>query len=165
MAAQNAYIYGNTARKSKVEVVPDPRRDLLNQAAEQEKRARARSRAQEGRMGFVYVLFLTAAAIALVAVCYQFMKVQSAMNKNVAEISSMKVELEDMRSENDFHLNRINESVDMDYIRDQAVNRLGMKEATTSEVVTYTYDDSDYVRQYAQVPDGNDASVLDYFTD
>lgn len=165
MAAQNAYIYGNTARKARVEVVPDPRRDLLNQAREQEKRARVRSRAQENRMGFVYVLFLTMAAAALVVVCYQFMKVQAAMNKNVAEISSMKVELEDMRSENDFNLNRINESVDMDDIREQALSRLGMKEATTSEVVTYSYDDSDYLRQYAQVPEGNDTSVLDYFTD
>lgn len=165
MAGKNPYIYGNTVKKAKVEVVSDPRRDLLDQAAEQEKRARARSRAQESRMGFVYVLFLTMAAAALVVVCYQFMKVQSAMNKNVAEISSMKVELEDMRSENDFNLNRINESVDMDYIRDQALNRLGMKEATTSEVVTYAYDDSDYVRQYAQVQDGEGDSVLNYFTD
>lgn len=163
MAAQNNYIYGNTVRKA--QTAGDPRRDLLDQAREQEKKDRSRVRAQENRMGFFYVLFLTAAAVMLMFVCYQFMKIQSDMNKNVAEISSLKVDLENMRAENDFNLNRINESVDLEDIRDQAINRLGMKEATTSQVITYAYDDSDYVRQYAQVPDQDESSVLDYFTD
>ena len=161
---REAYVHGNTVRKN-VQILADPRRDPMEHLRQQEIRERRRTIAQAERISFLYVMFLTAAAVVLVFICYQFLKMQTTMNKNVAEISSLQVQLEDMKAENDFHLARIRESVDLNAIRQTAMDKLGMKEADDSQIVNYTYDDSDYVRQYKDVPDGDTSSVLDYFSE
>ena len=42
---------------------------------------------------------------------------------------------------------------DEEHVKDVAVNELGMGYATKNQVQTYSLDDSDYVRQYADVPE------------
>lgn len=163
-SVNGSYVQGNTVRKN-VQILADPRRDPMEQLRQQEIRERQRTIAQAERVSFVYVMFLTLAAVVLVCICYQFLKMQTAMNKNVSEISSLQVQLEDMKAENDFHMTRIRESVDLNAIRQTAMDKLGMREADDSQIVKYTYDDSDYVRQYKDVPDGDTSSVLDYFSE
>lgn len=160
----SSYVYGNTVRKN-VQVVADPRRDPEYKAREQQRRERRRQAAQAERMNFLYVTFLAVAAVMLVFICYQFLTMQTAMSKNVSEISSLKVQLEDMKAENDFLKGRIEESVDLSEIRRIAMDELGMVEANPSQIVSYTYDSSDYVRQYASVPDAEESSVLEYFSE
>ncbi len=158
------YVYGNTVRKN-VQVLADPRRDLEYKAREQQRKERRRAAAQAERMNFLYVTFLAVAAVMLVFICYQFLTMQTAMSKNVSEISSLKVQLENMKAENDFLLGRIEESVDLSEIRRIAVDELGMVEANPSQIVGYTYGSSDYVRQYTSVPDAEESSVLEYFSE
>ena len=43
-------------------------------------------------------------------------------------------------------------SVDLDKIRDIAINELGMVYANQDQIVTYEKQDKDYVRQYEEVP-------------
>ena len=43
-------------------------------------------------------------------------------------------------------------SVDLEYVRDTAINKLGMVYASSGQVVTYNDQDGDYVRQYEDVP-------------
>lgn len=161
---RSSYVYGNTVRKN-VQVLSDPRRDLEYKAQEQERRERHRRNAQAERMSFLYVTFLAVAAVMLVFICYQFLTMQTTMSKNVTEISSLKVQLEDMKAENDFLLGRIKDSVDLNEIRRFAINELGMVEANPSQIIGYAYDSSDYLRQYANVPDAEESSVLEYFSE
>lgn len=160
----SGYVYGNTVRKN-VQIVADPRKDPEYRAREQQRRERRRTAAQAERMNFFYVSFLAVAAIMLVLICYQFLTMQTAMRKNVSQISSLKVQLEDMKAENDFLMGRIEESVDLNEIRRIAIDELGMIEANPSQIIGYTYDSSDYVRQYTSVPDAEQSSVLEYFSE
>ena len=41
----------------------------------------------------------------------------------------------------------------MEHVKDVAVNELGMDYATKNQVQTYSLDDSDYVRQYTDIPE------------
>ena len=43
--------------------------------------------------------------------------------------------------------------VDMEHVKDVAMNELGMVQAKKSQIVTYEIEDSDYVRQYSDVPE------------
>ncbi|MFR8548193.1 MAG: hypothetical protein ACLVEV_06180 [Lachnospiraceae bacterium] len=55
--------------------------------------------------------------------------------------------------ENDSDYNRIMTGVDMEHVKDVAMNELGMVQAKKSQIVTYEIEDSDYVRQYSDVPE------------
>ncbi|MFQ9984419.1 MAG: hypothetical protein ACLU61_06300 [Lachnospiraceae bacterium] len=156
------YVYGN-AVPNNVQVLSDPRKDPMRQANERAREQRRRNRVKAERMNFVYVSFLVLAAVAMIAMCYQFLTLQTAMNKKVSAISQKEVQLADLKAENDFNLTRVEESVDLNYIRQVAMERLGMVEPTESQIITYAYDDSDYVRQYSGVPSSDDTSILDYF--
>ena len=42
--------------------------------------------------------------------------------------------------------------VNMDYIKDVAMNQLGMKYAQEGQIVYYTVDNSNYMNQYSDIP-------------
>jgi hypothetical protein len=43
-------------------------------------------------------------------------------------------------------------SVDMDHVKDVAMNELGMGYTKKSQIITYEMEDNDYVRQYSEIP-------------
>ena len=43
-------------------------------------------------------------------------------------------------------------NVDMEHVKDVAMNELGMVQAKKSQIITYKMDDNDYVRQYSEIP-------------
>ena len=44
--------------------------------------------------------------------------------------------------------------VDMEHVKNVAMDELGMVYAKKSQIVTYEVENSDYVRQYTEVPKG-----------
>jgi cell division protein FtsB len=60
--------------------------------------------------------------------------------------------LDDLREENDALETRINTSVDLDYIYKVATEELGMVYADESQVRLYNKTESEYVRQYEDIP-------------
>jgi len=59
----------------------------------------------------------------------------------------------------------IEESVDLDEIYRIATEELGMQEATDAQIVYYTYNYSNYLRQYSAVPDKEQTSISEYFSE
>ena len=57
-----------------------------------------------------------------------------------------------IKTDNDARLKRIETSVDLDYIKDVAMNQLGMKYAQEGQIVYYTVDNSNYMNQYSDIP-------------
>ena len=53
---------------------------------------------------------------------------------------------------NDEDYARVLSSVDMEYVRDVAINKLGMVYAAQGQVQTYDSQEGDFVRQYEDVP-------------
>jgi hypothetical protein len=75
------------------------------------------------------------------------------MTNHIDTISSLESELNDKRLANDETYNKIMSSVDLEEIKRIAVNELGMKYAKEGQVIEYTGEGNDYVRQYSDIPE------------
>ena len=69
------------------------------------------------------------------------------------DIASLEMQLESLRKENDDNYTRIMTSVDLDYIKEVAVNELGMVYANEDQVILYDGGTRDYVRQNEEIPE------------
>ena len=97
----------------------------------------------------IYMLFLTIAAAMVLWSCVTYLQLQAETTSRVKNIAALEAELEDLKKENDDNYTRIMTSVDLDYIRDVAINELGMVYA------------NDYVRQSQDVPKDSKNSLMD----
>ena len=61
-------------------------------------------------------------------------------------------QLEQLRSENDALQTRINTDMDLDHIYKVATEELGMVYANRNQVLLYDKTESEYVRQYEDIP-------------
>ena len=94
------------------------------------------------------------ASAVLVLACGVLLTSQTKMNNYVDEISTLEAEIADVKAENNFNLARINESVDLDQLQQEA-EALGMVKLTEDKIIDVEYGGSDYVRQYKSVPDNH----------
>lgn len=143
-------VEGNTVRRA---ASPVP-------AGKQERRPDARRRMELRRrqeralyMDLPYVVVLTIAAICALAICVNYLHMQSSMTKQMDDIKSMEQKVETLRADNDALETRINTSVDLDYIYKVATEELGMVYANKNQVVLYDKTESEYIRQYEDIPE------------
>ena len=80
------------------------------------------------------------------------LQLQAETTSRVKHIASLETELEDLRKENNDNYTRIMTSVDLDHIRDVAINELGMVYAEPNQVILYDGGTDDYVRQNGSIP-------------
>ena len=80
------------------------------------------------------------------------LQLQAETTSRVKHIASLETELEDLRKENNDNYTRIMTSVDLDHIRDVAINELGMVYAEPNQVILYDGGTDDYVRQNSSIP-------------
>ena len=67
----------------------------------------------------------------------------------VAELNTKTI---DLKADNDDYERRIERSVNIDEIRRIAMEELGMVYPSKDQIVNYDYEESDFVRQYSDVP-------------
>lgn len=146
----STYQYGNTARQ--FQVVPNPYEKSEVDKPRLSNSAR-KNREKALNMNFGYVVFLAVAAIVTLFVCISYLNLQAEMTQKVKNISSLEKEVADLRSDNDETYNRINNATDLDYIKKVAMEDLGMVYASEKQVVLYNNEESDYVRQYSDIPE------------
>ena len=77
---------------------------------------------------------------------------QADITTQVETIARLESELNSLRLANDEELTRINSSVDLEEIKRIAIGELGMVYATEGQIVNYTNEGSDYVRQLGDIP-------------
>lgn len=146
-----SYIEGNTVRK--LNAVPDIRREErqveVPQHGRQERKA---PRAMSG-MNFASLLVLTIAIIATVSVCVEYLKLQNEVSKMEKSIITLEQQLTTLTNENDAAYASINTAVDLDEVYRIAVEELGMVYPNNNTVIAYEPSDSDYVRQYEDIPE------------
>ncbi len=98
--------------------------------------------------------YIAVAAVAFVIVCgvlMSYVNLQSDITNHIANISKLESKLNEMKLANDETYTKIMSSVDLEEIKRIAVNELGMKYAKEGQVVQYTGEGNDYVRQYGEV--------------
>lgn len=140
------YIEGNTARKLDVRraMEEQPRKELSNETRKNRDRAY--------HMNFGYVIFLAAALFVAAYVLIGYIRLQADLTAQVEQIASLESRLNNMRLANDEELVRINNSIDMEEIKRIAIGELGMTYAAEGQIINYTNESSDYVRQFGEIP-------------
>ena len=84
--------------------------------------------------------------------CVNYLQLQAETTSRIKNIAALELQLEQLRKENDDNYTRIMTSVDLDYIKDVAINELGMVYAREDQVILYENTTRDYVRQNGEIP-------------
>lgn len=149
---QQIYVYGNTVRKS--EAVPRRREEAIpEQPKKPASRQVRKNRKKALHMSAGYVLFLAAAAVVGLVVCISFLQLRSEVTVRSKNINALQQELSSLKEENTTKYNSVMDSVNLEEIRDRAVNELGMVYAAEGQVIEYKNPSNDYVKQYEEIPE------------
>lgn len=160
-AGRDYYVDGNIVRR--MEAAPNYReverirRERIEREREAELRRQRRAirRKQEKalRMSRSYVAFLTMVVVAFGAFAGMYIGIQSDITARMKTISSLESQISDVKADNDEAYKRINTAVDLDAIRNTAINELGMSYAKESQIIYYSVGDDDYMNQYGEIPE------------
>ncbi|MCM1262745.1 MAG: cell division protein FtsL [Butyrivibrio sp.] len=143
----SGYVHGSAARELDVtrEIEKKPKKKLSNTARKNREKAE--------HMSPGYVLFLSLALIATGYILLGYIRLQSDITNTIENISALERELNDLRLANDEEYNRITSSIDLEEVRRIAVQELGMRYADEGQIISFTSDDNDYVKQLSLIPD------------
>ena len=145
---RTTYVDGAAVRKLRAGEQPERRRRQEDQFSVHTVR---RVKAKE-RMGLGYGMLLAVALGVAMWVCVGYLQLQADNTARAKNIAALETQLSTLKDENDDEYNRVTTSVDLEKIRDIAVNELGMVYANEDQVVLYDNEGSDYVKQYADIP-------------
>lgn len=151
------YIDGNTIRR--IETAPDYRRErrerIEREREEEQKRKRRRARRNQAnamRESKSYVAFLTMAVLVFGTVAGMYIAVQSDITARMAAITKLESQIADLKADNDEAYKRIRTAVDLEQVRDAAINQMGMSYVKESQIIYYTVGEDDYMTQHGEIP-------------
>lgn len=160
-----AYIDGNTARELAMQSAQ--RKEQIHQEyveqqeEEQEQRRRkrqTRAAVQKNRERALqispgYVLFLTATMAVMVMVFACYLQLQSDINKSVQNVAALEKEILNLKNDNDAAQKKISNSIDLENIRQRAMNELGMVYPQKEQIEYFDVEEDDYMNQYENIPE------------
>ncbi|NLL76465.1 MAG: cell division protein FtsL [Clostridiales bacterium] len=143
---KNAYVQGTAVRKpdERIYAPREPKRQISNTAR--------KNREKAYHMSFGYVLFLSCAVVAAGFILMSYIGLQSDLTNSIKNVSRLEKELNNLKLDNDEEYNRITSSIDMEEVKRIAIQELGMKYAEEGQIITFSGEGSDYVRQVADIP-------------
>ena len=112
-------------------------------------KAKNRKKVKRSEMGqpFLYLLMLTAAVIATIYICFNYLALQNSVTSRMDNIERLETTLENMRTENDALEQSIDTAVDLNEVYSIAVNELGMVHAGRDNIIEYERTENEYVKQ------------------
>ena len=149
--ARMSYVYGNTARK-----IEPVRREKRQEEPEERRRVSERTRQNQEKalsLSTLFVMFLAVVSVAAVYVCFQYLQIQTSINNRVDNIQTMTSEISELKSNNRALQTHIETFYDLNYIYTVATQEYGMEYANPDQVIQYERSESEYVRQYDDIPD------------
>lgn len=144
---QNAYyVQGNTVRKAQpVREKPERPKKRVNISVR-------KNRERAKHMSAGYVLFLSAALAATCFILVYYISLQSDITNSVKHIATLERQLNSLKVENEENYSRISSKVDLEEIRRIAIQELGMQYAQEGQIISFTSENNDYVKQLAEIP-------------
>ncbi|MBQ8518434.1 MAG: hypothetical protein IJ455_02365 [Agathobacter sp.] len=151
------YVNGSTVRQLEAQPVRRERIDRTKIQEEQKKKRRRnaarrnRERALHMSRGYVAFLSLCVAVVAFAAVA--MVQMQSQVTQRMEHIAALESQITDLKADNDARYKEIITSVDLDYIKDVAMNQLGMQYATEDQIIYYSVENDNFMDQYSDIPE------------
>ena len=154
-ATTNTYVYGNTVRKLAVaEPITRPVK-RQNQNTEEEirhRRLQEKEIQRAHRVNFLYTVAVVAVVAFIFTVCIQYLQLQASVKNDATQVANLEAQLSQLTVKNDEAEVQINGSIDYDAILSTAINELGMVYPSKKQVVEYNSGESEYVKQYQNIP-------------
>ena len=97
--------------------------------------------------------FLLIATVAVSCSIMYYLTLQSDITNSIKSISKMESQLNELRLDNDENYSRITSNVNLEEVRNVAIQELGMRYAEEGQIITFNGEGSDYVRQTGSIPD------------
>lgn len=157
-----SYAEGNTVRQTEEYASLDEEQEVSGREREaelrrsrEEQRRNARIRRNQEKaqqMSPRFIWFIGLAAVAILAVTIRYLTVQSSIVSLMSEIEAKEEQLEELKADNAVLERQLQIYVDLDYIYEVATEELGMVHPGDDQVIYYDQVESEYVRQYDEVP-------------
>ena len=138
------YVYGNTVRQA--ETLPRKTKSPYSQQREQTKRTSSRvvkNRNRAMSISPAYAVFI----------CVLYLNLQSEVVSRSENVTAMQEQLADLTEANNTAYNSAADSVNLETVRDRAMNEMGMVYAAQGTIVEYDSPEGDYVKQYNDIPE------------
>ncbi|MGN0328726.1 MAG: hypothetical protein ACI4D4_07070 [Lachnospira sp.] len=151
------YEYGSAVRQlNTAEPLKRPdRRKEIDEQERAERRRRAKQIKRNSRVNFLYTVMLIAVTTCAFFVCYQYLNLQASVKANSDKVMELQSSLNSLRENNDVYESSIKTSINYDEVYNTAVEELGMVYPDKKQVITYDSDESEYVKQYKDIPAAN----------
>lgn len=153
---QQGYVYGTEAYAQRYERQPrrqeayyEPKHHVRTI---EEERTLRKNQEKALQVDLPFVAALTLAVVCVLYICVNYLHVQASISGRIHHIQTLEAQLEDLKAENDALETRINTSVDLEHAYKVATEELGMVYANRNQVILYDKTESEYVRQYEDIP-------------
>ncbi len=151
------YVNGSTVRQMEAQPVRRERVDRSKIIEEQQKKRRRnaarRNRERALHMSRGYVVFLTLCVVVVAFAAVALVQIQSQVTQRMEHIAALESQITDLKADNDARYKEIVTSVDLDYIKDVAINELGMQYATEDQIIYYSVENDNFMDQYSDIPE------------
>ncbi len=150
--AGQEYIVGNTVRAAQPQweteepVRPARRRRAVSRMVR-------KNQEKALRMDLPCVAVLTVAVACVLCICVNYLQIQSRISARIHHIAQLEQNLEQLKAENDAEQASIKTNIDLEYVYKVATEELGMVYANKDQVLLYDKIESEYVRQYEDIPE------------
>lgn len=156
--SRNYYVNGSTVRQLEAAPQQQPRRKS-EEELQRERRQRSRhnaalrNRQKAMYMSKGYVVFLSV-CVAIVAIsAVALIQIQSQVSHRMKNVAALESEINNLRADNDAKYKSITTSVDLNQIKDIAINELGMSYASEDQVIYYSVEKNNFLDQYQDIPE------------
>ena len=154
------YTYGNVA----YELQPDYTPYRVREEEEERRKEAARIAREEARENHISSVKMLGVALVLFIGCIAFMGMHVVVDNAEVSLRRQRSTLEDLKSANAILEAELTEQLDMDYIKQEATERLGMSEPQSYQVVYIDVPKQSYTVQYDADDAAESASLLDKIT-
>lgn len=149
------YTYGNVAYELQPDYTPYPLHEEKRRKEEQAREAKAEAR--ERRISRTKMILIS---LVLFVGCIAFMGMHVLVANEEISLRKQKSELADLKASNAILEAEITEKLDMDYIKEEAIKRLGMSEPQPYQIVYIDVPRQSYTVQHADDEVQEDTSVF-----
>ena len=134
------FVAGSAARKRSVQTEIHP----IHEERRREKRRK--------RLSYSDILVAALCLALMIFAALQTIHLQTELNLARKEYASLQLQHEELKRSNDLYEERIISKVDMGEVARIAEEELGMKAAGEGQILSYSGQIDDYVKQYTDVP-------------